>query len=718
MPDEESIQIKDYTIHQPPLGEGSFGRVYRATYRGISDRAVKVFDSAAVDLSTMARELEKLSSVAEHHGIVTLHDFDLLADTPYYSMGLHASAKPDGTWETRTLESLCGKIDMKEAWRLLLEIADAVAYLHRNHIIHCDLKPSNILLTDENPKGTKICDFGQSRGDALESFDPAGTPLYASPEQLRSPRDSTEGKGFKWDVYSFGIVAYKLLTGTIPRLRMLATTEHSLTDPEASIVDEGSIDSTLGESRMMDGERLARLTEADPIIKWPSGIQISSERKELIEKCLALAPEDRFSDMREVRNAIKAIDQRRIVLRARRLNTVFATLLAAAIWASGWALLQTYRANQASVQAIETRRQAEELVLFVLNQTTQENLSDPDREEQLYTHIAENAETYLSNLPAGAKSNTLLRLSAKSSSLKAGQARREGNYDEAIDRYESARDIRLKLAETSPNMAILASNDSFLIGEIFEIQGDFEAAIESYQAVYEMRTADLDLTRPLPLNQLRPVIQPLQALARAYLRDLQPLLATANLQKALELSRVAALGLSPADQPVIAAETIPILTEIADIYRNSGDDVSATETLTEILSLAANLSDSDESVFQETGAIAYAGALETLGKIQIDAGNYDIALDYFRDEVRYREEVSDRDPYETDHRIALAGAYANVASAIDQSDTQTRSLAVSNLQQALSILARLPREFRNQPDVENDFIAYNRQITRLLELDE
>src|SRR6056297_460007 len=113
----------------PPLGEGAFGRVYRATYRGISDRAMKVFRHGAVDLSTMARELEKLSLVAEHQGIVTLHDFDLLHDPPYYAMGLHANQNAEGVWETRTLEQLCGEVDEREGWRLVRGIADALAYL-------------------------------------------------------------------------------------------------------------------------------------------------------------------------------------------------------------------------------------------------------------------------------------------------------------------------------------------------------------------------------------------------------------------------------------------------------------------------------------------------------------------------------------------------------------------------------------------------------------
>ena len=107
----DKIKIKDYQIHFPPLGEGTFGTVYRATYRSLSDRALKIYRPGAVDIVSMARELEKLSKVAEHNGIVTLHDFDLLNDPPYYAMGIHANQSKDGSWETRTLERLCGHVD-------------------------------------------------------------------------------------------------------------------------------------------------------------------------------------------------------------------------------------------------------------------------------------------------------------------------------------------------------------------------------------------------------------------------------------------------------------------------------------------------------------------------------------------------------------------------------------------------------------------------------
>ncbi|MCB1064668.1 MAG: serine/threonine protein kinase, partial [Verrucomicrobiae bacterium] len=476
----EELHIKDYQIHLPPLGEGSYGRVYRATYRGISERALKIFRPGVVDLSTMARELEKLSSVAEHHGIVTLHDFDLLTDPPYYAMGLHADHRPDGTWETRTLDRLCGHVDHREAWRLLKEVADALAYLHRNHIIHCDVKPTNILLTDETPFRVKVCDFGQSRGDALEGFQPAGTPLYASPEQLRRPRDSADGKGFRWDVYSFGVIAFYLLTGELPRLKELASSERHSFDPEATIA-ETSLESTLEETKNIDGERIAKLTEAEPDIRWPAGLYVPHDRKELIERCLELDPAKRFADMREVFSAMQDTDQQRIVRRARRLNALFATLLVVAIWATGFALIQARRAHDATDAAMKNREQAEDLVFFIVNKLNREELSGPSLDE-LYDHIADNAETYLANLPKTRRSATLLRISANTASLRGRQALESGDLTLALEKFKNAFEIRSQLSESAadlPELAWLASNDLMEIGEVQEKRLQFPEALEA-----------------------------------------------------------------------------------------------------------------------------------------------------------------------------------------------------------------------------------------------
>ncbi|MEM6278318.1 MAG: serine/threonine-protein kinase, partial [Verrucomicrobiota bacterium] len=522
MAEEESIKIKDYQIHSPPLGEGAYGRVFRATYRGISDRALKIFRPGAVDLSTMARELEKISQVAEHQGIVTLHDFDLLNEPPYYAMGLHADQTSDGAWETRTLEKLCGHVDHREGWRLIRDIADALAYLHRNQIIHCDVKPSNILLTDETPLHIKICDFGQSRGLAAEGFEPVGTPLYASPEQLRDPRNSADGRGFRWDVYSFGVLAYKLLTGELPRLQALASAESTSFDPEAT-VSEATLEATLAETgNAIDGEQLATLTEAVEEISWPHDFYVPSDHKELIELCLKLDPEERPSDMREVWSRMQQLDQQSVVKRARRLNTIFATLLVVAIWASGFAFIQANRAREATEEAMlasEMSRQnagaAIDLMNLIIEEVSAVEISENSR---LHEIVSENANIFLENrLQDQTASGRILRFAAQTAFLNGRTQLEQGDLEEALKSFTSAYEIRSGLAEDNDSpgdLSVRASRDLMEIGKIHELQSDYEEAEIAYTKALEWRSQTATGGELFSLQQVRDLAAAYSALSR------------------------------------------------------------------------------------------------------------------------------------------------------------------------------------------------------------
>ncbi len=714
----EEFHIKDYQIHLPPLGEGAYGRVYRATYRGISERALKIFRPGAVDLSTMARELEKLSSVAEHHGIVTLHDFDLLTDPPYYAMGLHADHRPDGTWETRTLERLCGHVDHREAWRLLREIADALAYLHRNHIIHCDVKPTNILLTDETPFRVKICDFGQSRGDALEGFQPAGTPLYASPEQLRKPRDSADGRGFRWDVYSFGVVAYKLITGELPRLKSLASASRTSFDPEATIA-ETSLEGTLAESRNLDGERIAKLTEAEPDIKWPPGLYVPHDRKELIERCLELDPSDRFADMREVFSAMQETDQQRIVRRARRLNALFATLLVIAIWATGFALIQARRAHEASDAAMKNREQAEDLVFFIVNKLNREELSGPSLDE-LYDHIADNAETYLANLPKTRRSATLLRISANTASLRGRQALESGDLKLAQEKFTNAYEIRSQLSESAadlPELGWLASNDLMEIGEVQAKRQQLTEALATYLKALDWRTRDVDLTKPQPLPQLRRIIETLVAIAGVQEARGDIGKAVARYQEAVALHDITALSVSPSAEPALEKELLPLLAGLGRLHFAQNDLDKAETVYKRQLAIANVLRKLDTPEAWQAG-VDCANALHALGSIESVRKDTNAALTLFREEVRMREESLESRPYDSDTKISLAAAYEAIAQSLDATQPAQRSVALYHLERAVSLLGELPPELKNDPKIQNRMLAFHDRISEILEMEE
>jgi serine/threonine-protein kinase len=90
--------------------------------------------------------------------------------------------------------------------------------LHFFHIIHKDIKPANILITDEDT--VKICDFGLSsrRGERQDRHDSirVGSPFYAAPEQEKNP-DQVDVTA---DIYSTGVMLYKMLTGQLPKKKM------------------------------------------------------------------------------------------------------------------------------------------------------------------------------------------------------------------------------------------------------------------------------------------------------------------------------------------------------------------------------------------------------------------------------------------------------------------------------------------------------------------
>lgn len=729
MAEEDSIKIKDYQIHFPPLGEGAYGRVFRATYRGISERALKIFRPGAVDLSTMARELEKISQVAEHQGIVTLHDFDLLNEPPYYAMGLHADQTSDGKWETRTLEKLCGHIDHREGWRLIRDIADALAYLHRNQIIHCDIKPSNILLTDETPFHIKICDFGQSRGLAAEGFEPVGTPLYASPEQLRDPRNSTGGRGFRWDVYSFGVLAYKLLTGDLPRLQAFASAESESFDPDTTL-SEATLEATLAETgNSIDGEQLATMTEAVEEITWPGDFYVPSDHKELIEQCLKLNPEERPADMREVWSRMQQLDQQTVVKRARRLNTIFATLLVIAIWASGFAFIQAQRAQKATEEAMlasEASQQnasaAIDLTNLIVDELNKGDISGAGA-ERLYSIVAQNAKIFLENRFQNQGASTrILKLSAQTASLGGRQELERGNLEEALKNYTSAYEIRSKLAEdpdSTDDLAVRASRDLMEIGKIHELQNDYTSAETAYMKALEWRSQTSGGGELFSLQQVRELAVTYKALARV--QFLKPALNDAlnTLDEIFSIVNSRINESSPIEASQFTMEAIRLLEQKGQIEYTSKNLDRAADTFQDILVLANSLAEAPPSAAEEARD-SYVEAVNSLGRIQHEQNQPEAALVLFREEIKIREQITRLRPYDPEERVALADAFAMAATCLEKEleITTSRSLAILYLEQATSLLARLPSEVRNRSDVKEKSIAYNEMLARVLELEE
>lgn len=197
------------------LGQGGMGTVFLATRADDQFRklaAIK-FIRAGVDqpqaIERFLRERQILANF-DHPNIARLLDGGATEEgIPYFVME-YVEGRPIDTWtQDRGLS-------INERCELFLKVCEAVSYAHRNLVVHRDLKPNNILV---NSSGSPILlDFGIARlldeatsRELTQTGAWAMTPDYASPEQIRGLPATTAT-----DVYSLGVVFYRLLTGTAP----------------------------------------------------------------------------------------------------------------------------------------------------------------------------------------------------------------------------------------------------------------------------------------------------------------------------------------------------------------------------------------------------------------------------------------------------------------------------------------------------------------------
>ena len=193
------------------LGSGGIGAVYLAEriFGGSSQRsALKVLAphaAGAAFVERFHREQHILSSL-DHPNITRMLDAGVAENgEPYLVMEYVEGVHLDAYCEERNLG-----IPMR--LQLFLNVCDAVSYAHRNLVVHLDLKPSNVLVTDDG--AVKLLDFGTSKliqMDSLLTTTVLATPAYASPEQLRNEPVTTA-----CDVYALGAILFELLSGRRP----------------------------------------------------------------------------------------------------------------------------------------------------------------------------------------------------------------------------------------------------------------------------------------------------------------------------------------------------------------------------------------------------------------------------------------------------------------------------------------------------------------------
>ncbi|MFN2215481.1 MAG: serine/threonine-protein kinase [Anaerolineales bacterium] len=193
-------------------GKGGMAFVYRARDLMLErDVAIKILrEDYSNDIAFQERFRQEAKAAANlsHPNIVTVHDFGIDQGKLFIVMEFVPGD------DLKTIIRRKGRLSPKEAIPLIIQACAGIGYAHRAGLVHCDVKPQNLLVMPDNR--LKVTDFGIAR--ALASIKPEeqvdvvwGSPQYFSPEQASGSAPSPAS-----DVYSLGVVLYEMLAGTLP----------------------------------------------------------------------------------------------------------------------------------------------------------------------------------------------------------------------------------------------------------------------------------------------------------------------------------------------------------------------------------------------------------------------------------------------------------------------------------------------------------------------
>ncbi|MDA1329705.1 MAG: protein kinase [Chloroflexi bacterium] len=248
------------------LEKGGMAMVYRGRDLMLErDVAIKVLRqdySKDPAFRERFRQEAKAAANLSHSNIVTVHDFGFDEDRLFIVMEY-----VPGT-DLNSLIKKTGKYSVDDGIALIVQACKGLGYAHRAGLVHCDIKPHNFLVTPDGR--VKVTDFGIAR--ALASINPTeesdivwGSPQFFSPEQASGGAPSPSS-----DVYSLGVIMYRMFTGQLPFLGESAgelAKQHQKEKPQAPIELNPAIPPALNEImlKVLSKEPSARYRTADQL---------------------------------------------------------------------------------------------------------------------------------------------------------------------------------------------------------------------------------------------------------------------------------------------------------------------------------------------------------------------------------------------------------------------------------------------------------------------
>ena len=206
-----------YHFFEPPFASGGTGEIFRVLdkYNGKIVAVKRLFDTINdPDIIRKFKIEANIYLMLNHQNIVSLKDFKEI-DGEYFLVMEYIEGLPLNDF----IETVTGPITLSLTKKIMAQLLDAIHYAHTKYVpidgysgvLHLDLKPSNILITDEHC--VKVIDYGISQGtDEVRVEKIIGTPMYMAPEQFDVDQELTD----KTDIYSLGLVLHQMITNTFP----------------------------------------------------------------------------------------------------------------------------------------------------------------------------------------------------------------------------------------------------------------------------------------------------------------------------------------------------------------------------------------------------------------------------------------------------------------------------------------------------------------------
>lgn len=261
--------IKQYDLIEL-IGEGGTGTVYKAIDMNRGRMvAVKILHSSFIDKPLILDQLQFEANqylYLNHTNIVKLQDFDL-SYQPFLVMEY-----VDGHTFEEKINNVTGPIVEVSVVNAMLQLLDALDYVHGNGLLHLDIKPANIMVDKNNT--IKILDFGISRSVNHQQTNVVqGTPFYMSPEQVMNKKVDQ-----RTDIYGAGITMYKMLCGRLPF--------------------PNNVDQQELSSRIVNGDFIP-MKQNYPLV--------SEAAQRVVNTAMSVEPSKRFSSALEFKNSLTAL---------------------------------------------------------------------------------------------------------------------------------------------------------------------------------------------------------------------------------------------------------------------------------------------------------------------------------------------------------------------------------------------------------------------------